>query len=67
MVQDAEKYKDEDDKLRKKIDAKNALENYCFQMKNTLNDEKVADKFTDEDKKVVEDTSAEGLQYLESN
>jgi len=36
-------------------------------MKNTLNDEKVADKFTDEDKKVVEDTSAEGLQYLESN
>jgi L1 cell adhesion molecule like protein len=36
MVQDAEKYKDEDEKLRKKVDAKNGLENYCFQMKNTL-------------------------------
>merc|ERR1712159_731061 len=67
MVQDAEKFKDEDEKLRKKVDAKNGLENYCFQMKNTLNDEKVKDKFTDEDKTVVEDTSKEGLQFLESN
>jgi len=67
MVQDAEKFKDEDEKLRKKVDAKNGLENYCFQMKNTLQDEKVKDKFTDEDKTVVEDTSKEGLQFLESN
>merc|ERR1712184_231551 len=67
MVQDAEKYKDEDDKLRKKVDAKNGLENYCFQMKNTLSDEKLKDKFSDEDKQVVEDSSKEGLQFLESN
>merc|ERR1712110_285728 len=67
MVQDAEKFKDEDDKLRKKVDAKNGLENYCFQMKNTLSDEKLKDKFSDEDKKTIEDTSAEGLQFLESN
>merc|ERR1712170_316900 len=67
MVQDAEKYKDEDEKLRKKVDAKNGLENYCFQMKNTLNDEKLKDKFSDEDKKTIEDTAAEGLQWLEGN
>merc|ERR1712173_408201 len=67
MVQDAEKYKDEDEKLRKKVDAKNGLENYCFQMKNTLNDDKVKDKFTEEDKQLIEDTSKEGLQFLESN
>ena len=67
MVQDAEKYKDEDEALRKKVDAKNGLENYCFQMKNTLNDEKVKDKFTEEDKTLIEDTSKEGLQFLESN
>ena len=36
-------------------------------MKNTLNDEKLKDKFSDEDKKTIEETSAEGLQYLESN
>merc|ERR1711957_993267 len=36
LVSDAEKYKDEDDKIRSKIEKKNALENYCFQMKNQL-------------------------------
>ena len=36
-------------------------------MKNTLNDEKLKTHFTDDDKKVIEDTSAEGLQWLEGN
>jgi len=36
-------------------------------MKNTLNEEKLKDAFTDDDKKVIEDTSAEGLQWLEGN
>ena len=30
MVQDAEKYKAEDELIKKKVEAKNALENYCF-------------------------------------
>ena len=67
MVQDAEKFKAQDDAVRKRVDAKNGLENYCFQMKNTLNDEKLKDKFSDEDKKTIEDCSAEGLQWLEGN
>merc|ERR1712013_257817 len=67
MVQDAEKFKAEDVQVRKKIEAKNGLENYCFQMKNTLNDEKLKDKFSDEDKKTIEDISGEGLQWLEGN
>merc|ERR1712196_62455 len=65
MVADAEKFKSQDDAIRKKVEAKNSLENYCFQMKNTLNDDKLKDKFTDEDKKTIEDLSAEGLQYVE--
>jgi len=36
-------------------------------MKNTLNEEKLKEAFTDEDKKLIEDTSAEGLQWLEGN
>jgi len=67
MVQDAEKYKDEDDKLRKKVDAKNGLESYVFQMKNTLNEENLKDKFSDEDKKLIEDEAAATLQFLEGN
>jgi L1 cell adhesion molecule like protein len=30
MVNEAEKFKGEDEKIKKKIEAKNALENYCF-------------------------------------
>jgi len=61
MVNDAEKFKGEDEKMKKRIEAKNGLENYCFSMKNTLNEEKLRDKFTEEDKNVIEETSKEGL------
>lgn len=67
MVSEAEKFKGEDEQMKKRIEAKNSFENYCFQMKNTLNDEKLKDKFTDDDKKVIEDAAKEGLQWLEAN
>jgi L1 cell adhesion molecule like protein len=57
MVNEAEKFKGEDEIVKKKIEAKNSFENYCFQMKNTLNDEKLKEKFTADDKKVIEDAS----------
>jgi len=67
MVSDAEKFKAEDEAMKSKIEAKNGLENYCFQMKNTLNEEKLKEHFTDDDKKVIEETANAGLQWLESN
>merc|ERR1711977_303829 len=67
MVNDAEKFKAEDELIKKKVEAKNGFENYCFQMKNTLNEEKLKEAFTDEEKKIVEETSKEGLQWLEGN
>merc|ERR1711977_654188 len=67
MVQDAEKFKAEDELIKKKVEAKNALENYCFQMKNTLNEEKLKEVFTEEEKTTIEDASKEGLQWIEGN
>ena len=67
MVSEAEKFKAEDDIVRKRIEAKNGLENYCFSIKNTLNDEKLRDKFTEEDKTLIEATSKEGIDWLEAN
>ena len=40
MVQEAEKYKVEDEEHKKRIDAKNSLENYAFNMRNTIRDDK---------------------------
>ena len=42
MVQEAEKYKAEDEEHKKRIDSKNSLENYAFNMRNTIRDEKVS-------------------------
>ena len=67
LVSDAEKFKAQDDVVRKKVEAKNALEHYCFQMKNVLNEEKLKAHFTDEDKSIIEATTNEGLQFLESD
>ena len=41
MVNDAEKYKSEDDAQKKKIDARNSLEQYAYSMNNTMRDDKV--------------------------
>merc|ERR1711862_366817 len=43
------------------------LEAYCFQIKNQLQEEKLKDKFTEDDKKVIEELSKDTLQWLESN
>ena len=67
MVNDAEKYKAEDELIKKKIEAKNGFENYCFQMKNTLSDDKLKEVFTDEEKTKIESLSKDGLQWLEGN
>merc|ERR1712178_429940 len=54
MVQEAEKYRAEDEANKVKIEAKNGLENYCFTMRNTLNEEKLKDKFEGGDKEELE-------------
>ena len=41
MVNDAEKFKADDEKQKERISAKNGLESYCFNMKTTVEDEKV--------------------------
>ena len=50
-MKEAEKFKTEDESIRKKIEAKNGLENYTYSVRNTLNDEKLKDKFKEEEKK----------------
>merc|ERR1712096_519949 len=52
MVQEAEKYRAEDEQNKGKIEAKNGLENYCFTMKNSITDEAIAAKISEEDKKL---------------
>lgn len=67
MVQEADKYKADDDRQRNRISAKNSLESYCFNMKSTLEDEKLKDKITEADKKTILDKCNETVKWLDSN
>merc|ERR1712137_1008846 len=67
MVADAEKYKAEDEVNKNKIEAKNSLENYCFTMRNTLNEEKLKEKFEGGDKEKIEKAVQDTLDCLDKN
>ena len=53
--------------MRKKVDAKNALENYLYSVKNTLRDEKYKDKFKDDEKNTVQAKLDSITSWFESN
>uniref|UniRef100_A0A671RPS1 Heat shock cognate 71 kDa protein n=1 Tax=Sinocyclocheilus anshuiensis TaxID=1608454 RepID=A0A671RPS1_9TELE len=67
MVQEAEKYKTEDDVQREKVAAKNGLESYAFNMKSTVEDEKLKGKISDEDKQKILDKCNEVISWLDKN
>jgi len=72
MLEEAEKYKQEDEAVREKIEAKNQLENYLYQTKNTVNDDKSEVKIPESSKQQIndkiqeiEDWSFQGLHSKE--
>lgn len=67
MVQDADKYKAEDDCQREKIAAKNSLESYAFNMKSSVQDENMKGKISQEDQKTVVEKCDQTISWLENN
>merc|ERR1712094_142967 len=65
----AEEGADEDKKVKERIDARNGLESYLYNMKNTLDDDEkgVADKLSADDKEEIENTINEALDWLDEN
>jgi len=67
MVQEAERYRAEDESHKEKIEAKNTLENYAYSMRNTVQDEKVASALSAEDKKTIEDAVKKTVEWIDAN
>merc|ERR1711990_1083832 len=69
MVREAEQFAEEDKKVKEKIDAKNGLEGYLYNLKNTLEDDEkgLADKLSEEDKEELDNTINEALDWLDEN
>lgn len=69
MVREAEEYAEEDKRVKDRIDARNGLESYIYNLKNQLEDDEkgLADKLSPEDKKELQDTIDETLDWMDSH
>ena len=67
MVAEAERFKNEDDQVRQKVEAKNALQSYAYNVKSSLSDVTLSEKFESEDKAMIEQKVGEVIQWLEGN
>jgi len=69
MVQEAEEFAEEDKKVKARIDSKNGLEGYLYNLKNTLEDDEkgLSDKLSEEDKEELDNTINEALDWLDEN
>ncbi|KAG5024374.1 hypothetical protein JHK86_020288 [Glycine max] len=68
MVREAEEFAEEDKKVKERIDARNSLETYVYNMKNQVSDkDKLADKLESDEKEKVETAVKEALEWLDDN
>jgi heat shock protein 5 len=68
MVEEAEQFADEDKATRAKIEARNGLENYAFNLKNQVNDEEgLGGKVDEDDKETILEAVKEATDWLEEN
>jgi len=68
MVEEAEEFAEEDKKIKERIDSRNSLETYAYNMKNTVSDsDKLGDKLEESDKSTIQDAVKEVLEWLDEN
>ena len=64
---DAEKYKAQDEEVRKRVEAKNALEGYCFGVRNSLSNEQFANAVSQADKDTINKEINDTLAWIDSH
>ena len=68
MVNEADKFADEDKKVKEKVEARNELESYTYSLKNQVGDkEKLGGKLSEEDKKTVMEAVEKKIDWLDKN
>ena len=67
LIKEAEEQKEKDLKLRENIEAKNQLEQFCYSIKTSANDEKLKTKFKQGEKEKVEKVVNDVLIWMNNN
>lgn len=67
MVDEAEKFKSEDEENKLKIEAKNDLENYVFMLENMMKEPSTKDKLTQEQLNMINEGISSTREWLQAN
>jgi heat shock 70kDa protein 1/2/6/8 len=67
MLKDAETFKAEDLAYKRKVDARNALEKYAYNMRNIMRDSKIAPKLKSVNKSAMDDATMETINWVDDN
>lgn len=68
MIKDAEKFADDDKKLKERVEARNELESYAYSLKNQIADkDKLGAKLSESDKTKLEEAIDDKIKWLDSN
>ncbi len=67
MVKEAEKFKEEDEKNQKRVEAKNGLEGLIYSARNSINEEKLKDKIESSDRETIEAKIKEIQEWMDAN
>jgi L1 cell adhesion molecule like protein len=67
LIKESEKYRDQDELIRKKVEARNSLESYLVNVKHSVNDEQLKDKMSSDDKEKVSSKVSEVQNWLDSH
>jgi heat shock protein 5 len=68
MINDAEKFAEEDKRVKEQVEARNELESYAYSLKTQVGDkEKLGGKLNADDKKTIEEAVEEAISWLDSH
>jgi len=66
MVAEAEEYKEEDEKARLRVEAKNQLEAHCYQVKNSIEEPNIKDKISEEKRTEISELVTKTLEECDN-
>lgn len=66
IKKEAEEHKAEDEKKKEEMDKRNQAESYVYSVEHSLNDDNLKDKFTDDEKKQLQDLVDEAKKAIDS-
>ena len=67
MVEEANKYKEEDNMVKERVDARNGLESYAYSVQGTLDDDNIKSKVSESEMSELRNKVEEVLSWIDDN